>query len=67
VFCGQAEIVDHLFVQCSLAQILWQWIASHSTFNFSRQSLNDLWIIDYTIPLKNKKIIELISDEYNRG
>jgi zinc-binding in reverse transcriptase len=60
VFCGLYEDIDHLLVNCSTVQIIWEWIAKFNNFNFIGTSLDDLWIIDSCIPLKDKVLIELI-------
>jgi zinc-binding in reverse transcriptase len=60
VFCGVYESLDHFFVKCSVAHILWTWIANYNSFTFQGNSLNDLWFIDSCIPLKDKFLVELI-------
>jgi zinc-binding in reverse transcriptase len=34
IFCGQLETIDHLLVNCSIARVIWEWIASFNNFNF---------------------------------
>jgi hypothetical protein len=39
---------------------LWNWISIYNGFIFQGSVLEDLWIIDSCIPLKDKLLIELI-------
>jgi zinc-binding in reverse transcriptase len=60
VFCDHDENVNHLFVQCSTVKILWQWIAQFNNFAFQGCLLEDLWLMDSCIPLKDKILVELV-------
>jgi zinc-binding in reverse transcriptase len=60
VFCGAYEDIDHLFILCSMAYTLWNWIVRYNSFIFQGNYLDDLWCIDSCIPLKDKFLIELI-------
>jgi zinc-binding in reverse transcriptase len=60
VFCNQYEDIDHLFVSCKLAKALWNWIAFHNGFHFTGQTLEDLWMLDCCIPLKDHSLVELV-------
>ena len=60
LFCGQPETVDHLFVTCSFIFAIWDWIASYNSFTYNCTNIDDLWILDAYIPLKDKKLLELI-------
>jgi zinc-binding in reverse transcriptase len=61
IFCGLHETIDHLLVSCSFTRIFWDWIVSFNNFTFRGQSLEDLWIMDCCIPLKDKLLVELIT------
>jgi zinc-binding in reverse transcriptase len=37
-FCGTYAI-DHLFVQCPIANSIWKWIEAHNNFSFEGYSL----------------------------
>jgi hypothetical protein len=54
------EDLNHLFVSCNVAQVLWNWISIHNSFTFKGSSLEDLWMLDYCIPLKDKSLMELV-------
>ena len=60
VFCDQIETIDHLFVNCSYIRAIWDWIAQYNNFSFEGVCLDDLWIIDAVIPLKDKLLVELL-------
>lgn len=60
VFCGEEETVDHLFVTCSFIKSIWNWIAIFNNFTFSYTTIEELWIIDKDIPLKDRCMVELI-------
>jgi phage terminase small subunit len=34
VFCDAYEDIDHLFVRCSVAYTLWNWIVKYNSFIF---------------------------------
>jgi hypothetical protein len=59
-FCDHDENANYLFVQCSTIKILWQWIAQFSNFTFYGCLLEDLWMMDSCILLKDKILIELV-------
>jgi hypothetical protein len=59
IFCGSYEYIDHLFMTCSITNMLWGWIVSHNGFTFQDVYLDDLWFIDSCIPLKDKLLVEL--------
>jgi hypothetical protein len=44
IFYGNYEDSTHLFITCGVAQVLWHWIASHNSFLFQGQSLEDFMI-----------------------
>jgi hypothetical protein len=60
VFCGEHEDIHHLFVNCSTVQVIWNWIAKFNAFTFTGALLEDLWYIDYCIPLKDRNLVGLI-------
>jgi hypothetical protein len=60
VFCNQVETVDHLFVQCSYIKAIWNWIATFNNFSFDCECLDDLWLLDAVIPLKDRLLLELL-------
>jgi zinc-binding in reverse transcriptase len=60
VFCGQYEDIDHLLVQCPTVKILWDWITKFNNLTFNSNSLDDLWLIDCCLSLKDRVLIELI-------
>jgi zinc-binding in reverse transcriptase len=62
IFCGQFETIDHLLVNYSIARIIWEWIATFNNFHFQGQLIEDLWILDSCIPLKDKILIKLIKN-----
>lgn len=59
-FCGELETTDHLFVQCSFINSLWQWIALHNNFIFQGSCMDDLWFLNASIPLKNAPLVEVV-------
>ena len=61
LFCGQPETTAHLFVTCPVVSTIWSWIANFNNFDYSGfDSIEDLWIIDAMIPLKDKILIEMV-------
>lgn len=60
IFCGQPKTIDHLFVQCPIANTLWKWLGQYDNFIFYGISIEDLWHIDGCIPFKDLKLCELI-------
>lgn len=40
--------------------LIWQWIAEFDIFYFSFQTLDELWLFDVVIPLKDSLLLELI-------
>jgi zinc-binding in reverse transcriptase len=34
IFCGFYETIDHLLVNCSIARVIWEWIATFNNFTF---------------------------------
>jgi hypothetical protein len=48
------------FVNCLVANKLWNWISNHNGFAFQGVKMDDLWFIDYCIHLKDKLLIELV-------
>jgi zinc-binding in reverse transcriptase len=60
VFYGDFETVNHLFVSYNFAKIIWNWIARYNSFTFEGAVLDDIWLIDCCIPLKDKLLVELI-------
>jgi hypothetical protein len=60
IFCGEFEIIDHLLVTCSIAKLIWEWIATFNNFHFHGQEIEDLRILDSCIPLKDKILVEFI-------
>ena len=59
-FCDQHESTEHLFIYCSYVRLIWNWIASHNSFTFNCNSLDDLWLLDASIPLKDRLLVELL-------
>jgi hypothetical protein len=60
IFCDDEEFTSHLFVTCPLVKQIWQWIAKYNNFLFEGNTLSDLWLVNYCIPLKNKFVTELL-------
>lgn len=60
LFCGALETADHLFAQCPFTTAIWSWIARHNNFTYNCNSINDLWLIDSCIPLKDVLLVELL-------
>jgi hypothetical protein len=60
MFCDQDETVDHLFITCSFASCLWNWLVQYNNFVFNCIIIDDLWNIDAKIPYKDQKLCELI-------
>jgi hypothetical protein len=60
IFYWRLKTIDHLFVQCSIAKVIWEWIITFNNFHFVCQTLDNLWIIDCCMPLKDKLLVELI-------
>lgn len=56
-FCSELESADHLFVICSYVKLIWNWIVSYNNFIFDGINLDDLWLIDACIPLKDKHLL----------
>ena len=40
--------------------MIWNWIASHNSFTFNCNYLDDLWLLDASIPLKDRLLVELL-------
>lgn len=59
-FCGEEESNNHLFVTCPYSKAIWSWIANHNGFYFNCANIEDLWMIDSCIPLKDKLLVELV-------
>jgi hypothetical protein len=59
VSCGQYDIY-HFLVKCPTAKIVCEWIAKFNNFTFNGNSVDDLWLIDCCIPLKDRGLVELI-------
>jgi hypothetical protein len=59
-FCGSFESTDHLFVHCPFSFQIWNWIAQHNNFMFEGSTMDDIWFINASIPLKDKPLIELV-------
>jgi hypothetical protein len=60
MFCLEQESTDHLFVTCLFINFIWQWIVRHNNFTFTGTSLNDLWYLDSSIPLKDDVLVEIV-------
>jgi zinc-binding in reverse transcriptase len=60
MFCDGDESTDYLFVTCPYISSIWNWIATFNNFSFQGSVMEDLWEIDYSIPLKNQYVVELI-------
>jgi zinc-binding in reverse transcriptase len=60
VFCLKKETYDHLFVTCPLVNCIWQWIACHNNFDFHGDTLEDIWFLDASIPVKHAQLVEMI-------
>ena len=59
-FCGSFESIDHLFVTCPFITAIWSWIAHHNGFRYDCTTLEDLWLLDAYIPLKDTLLVEMI-------
>jgi hypothetical protein len=53
------EIMEHLFIHCSLAICLRSWVASHNNFQLISNTIEDLWQINDSIPLEDDNICEM--------
>ena len=40
--------------------MIWNWIATYNSFTFECNSLDDLWLLDASIPLKDRLLVELL-------
>jgi zinc-binding in reverse transcriptase len=60
VFCDAKEDANHLFVGCPMVNNIWNWIASYNNFIFTGTTLDDLWLMNCCIPLKDKLVVEVI-------
>lgn len=60
LFCGAVEISNHLFITCPYTKSIWSWIANHNGFTFNYESVEDLWLIDCCISLKDKLFVKLV-------
>jgi hypothetical protein len=60
MFCGLFEITDHFFVECSYINYIWQWISHHNIFVFQGKILDDLSVLNASIPFKDIQIVEMI-------
>ena len=49
-----------MFVHCSFTSQIWGWIAQHNNFEFQGTTIDDLWFIDASIPLKDRLMVELV-------
>ena len=59
-FCGLPESTDHLFTQCSYVTQIWNWISEFNGFTYNCYTIDDLWILNAAIPLKDRLLIELV-------
>jgi hypothetical protein len=62
LFCTEEETTTHLFVNRPFVNCLRQWLVLHNNFNFSCHTLEDLWLLDACISLKNQILVEMIKD-----
>jgi zinc-binding in reverse transcriptase len=60
VFYDSLEIMDNLFLHCTVSSCLWSWICRYNNYYFTCNTLSDLWIIDANLPYKNNDICEII-------
>jgi zinc-binding in reverse transcriptase len=60
MFCNEDESTYHLFVTCPYIFSIWTWIAIFNNFSFQGYVVEDLWELDYSIPLKNQYVVELV-------
>lgn len=60
LFCGQPETTSHLFIQCSYVKQIWDWIAQFNGLSFNCQAVEDLWLVDVSLPFKNRLLVEVI-------
>lgn len=49
-FCHQIEIVDHLFLNCTIAQQIWVWMRESQEYFKHRTSLHDIFEFATTLP-----------------
>jgi hypothetical protein len=59
-FCNIEESIDHLFMHCSLASCIWNWIVNYNSFIFYGIIIEDLWHINAYIPFKDDNICEMV-------
>jgi zinc-binding in reverse transcriptase len=60
IFCGNLEIVNHLFLHYPTAICLWFWICNYKNYSFTCILISDLWYIDASFSYKNDNICKLI-------
>ena len=56
-FCSHEESVNHLFVTCPFISQIWNWIAQFNGFYFDCTLIQDLWLLDAYIPLKDMSLL----------
>jgi hypothetical protein len=59
IFCDAEKIRAFIF-SCPPVNCIWQYIAQFNNFSFNDTTIQDSRCIDYSIPLKNTFVIELI-------
>lgn len=60
IFCGRDETINHLFFQCSVANLVWSLLKCTFSLNSTLTALNDcfgIWIGSF---LKNEKKLVLV-------
>jgi hypothetical protein len=49
-----------IYFSCTFIASIWEWIGNFNNFTFHGSSVQDLWTLDYGIPLKNKFVVEFV-------
>jgi zinc-binding in reverse transcriptase len=64
IFCSADEIMEHLFIHCSVASCIWSWIAHYNKFSCHSycNTIEELWRIDHCILFKDKNLWEMIRE-----
>jgi zinc-binding in reverse transcriptase len=62
IFYNADESIEHLFIHCTVALCLWNWISFYNNFKFHDycNTIKELWFIHNCIPYKNSNLCELL-------
>ena len=53
-------MTNYLFVTCFFIGSIWSWLANFNNFEFDYTTVEELWLLDASIPLKDRLLIEMV-------